>query len=55
MKKVLFFIFCCFASLNVCLATNHIYNIDIFVYIDEYGNAEIKEIWDVKGSDGTEW
>lgn len=55
MKKILFFMFIFFCSLNVCMATNHIYNIDIDVYIDEYGNAEIEEVWTVKGSDGTEW
>ena len=30
-------------------------NIDIKVYLDEEGNADIEEVWNVKGSDGTEW
>jgi len=55
MKKVLFLIFSFFIGLNISFAANRIYNIDISVYINEEGNAEIKEVWDVKGSDGTEW
>lgn len=55
MKKILFFIFTFLFSLNVISATNHIYNIDMDIYIDENGTANITEIWHVKGSDGTEW
>lgn len=36
-------------------AANNIYSIDISVNIDEFGTADIKEVWTVKGSDGTEW
>jgi len=55
MKKLLFLLFSFFISLNVINASNKIYNIDISVYIDESGNANIEEVWQVKGSDGTEW
>ena len=34
---------------------NTIYNIDVDVYIDNNGNANITETWKVKGSNGTEW
>lgn len=55
MKKILFtlllFIFC---ITPVC-AQNNIYSIDMDIYLDEMGNARIKEVWDVLGSDGTEW
>ena len=36
-------------------ASNKIYNIDINVYLNEDGSANITEIWDVDGEDGTEW
>ena len=55
MKKVLFLIVTFLFSINLVSAKNNIYNIDIKVYLDENGNADITEIWNVKGSDGTEW
>ncbi|MBE6149804.1 MAG: DUF2207 domain-containing protein [Firmicutes bacterium] len=55
MKKILLFIFMFLFSISVVEAKNHIYNIDMDIYIDENGNANIEEIWTVKGSDGTEW
>ena len=55
MKKILLFVFTFLFSISIVEAKNHIYNIDMDVYIDEYGNANIEEIWTVKGSDGTEW
>ena len=30
-------------------------NIKMNIYIDEYGTANIEEIWDVKANSGTEW
>ena len=36
-------------------AANKIHNIDIDVYVNEDGSANITEVWDVDGSDGTEW
>ena len=55
MRKILFliFIFLCFSS--SALATNHIYDIDMEIYVDKNGNASITETWIVDGSDGTEW
>lgn len=54
-KKMLFglvIFFMCFISVN---AKNRIYNIDMNIYIDKDGNANITETWEVNGSDGTEW
>ena len=55
MKKILFLIITFLFSISIVSAKNNIYNIDIKVYLDEFGNADITEVWDVKGSDGTEW
>lgn len=55
MKKILFLVFAFLFSANITYAANHIYSIDISVYIDDQGEAKIKEIWTVKGSNGSEW
>ena len=55
MKKIIFLIVTFLFSISIVSAKNNIYNIDIKVYLDEEGNADIEEIWNVKGSDGTEW
>jgi uncharacterized membrane protein YgcG len=55
MKKILFFVSIFLFSINIVNADNHIYSIDISVNIDEYGNANIEELWKVKGYNGTEW
>lgn len=55
MKKILFFITMFLCGLNITYASNKIHSIDISVYIDEDGNANIEEIWTVDGQDGTEW
>ncbi len=55
MKKVLYSIFLFLISSTVVNASNNIYSIDMDIYLDEEGNANITEVWDIKGSDGTEW
>ena len=55
MKKILFLIVTFICGVNICYASNHIYSIDSSIYIDEEGTATIKEVWNVVGSDGTEW
>ena len=55
MKKILFLIITFLFSISFVSAKNNIYDIDIKVYLDEDGNADIEEVWNVKGSDGTEW
>ncbi len=55
MKKIIFIVFTFLFCTSTALATNHIYNIDMEIYIDQDGTATITETWDVDGSDGTEW
>ena len=55
MKKILFLFAFAFVLGFTNVKANTIYNIDVDVYINNNGNAEITETWDVKGSDGTEW
>ncbi len=54
-KKLLFTLVIFFTCLFSVNAKNHIYNIDMDIYIDKDGNANITEVWEVKASDGTEW
>ena len=54
MKKLLLFLLLLIMPLSVS-AKNVIHSIDIDVYLNEDGSANITEIWDVDGSDGTEW
>ena len=54
MKKILLFCVLTFI-MPLGVNANTIHSIDIDVYIDEYGNADITEVWDVSGTDGTEW
>ena len=55
MKKILFLFLMLMLMPITVDATNRIYNIDIDVNIDQDGSANITEVWDVDGSDGTEW
>ena len=54
-KKIILCALLFIAFSNKVLATNYIHNIDIDIYIDENGNANITETWDVDGDNGTEW
>ena len=56
MKKLylaLFTFLCFFITENV--SANTINSIDMSIYLNEEGNAHITEVWNVDGSDGTEW
>ena len=55
MKKIYLFVLMLLVMPISVEATNKIYSIDIDVDILENGNANITEVWDVDGSDGTEW
>lgn len=55
MKKILFLIFTFLICTGSALATNHIYDIDMEIYVDKNGTAYITETWSVAGSDGSEW
>ena len=55
MKKIIYGIFIFLISSTLVHASDNIYNIDMDIYLDEQGNANITEVWDVKGNDGSEW
>ena len=55
MKKIIYGMFIFLISSTLVQASDNIYNIDMDIYLDEQGNANITEVWDVKGSDGSEW
>ena len=55
MKKIVYIIFTFLFSVGTAFATNHIYDINMEIYVDENGDATITETWIVDGSDGTEW
>ena len=53
-KKLMLFIF----LLMLCplyVYADHIYNIDMDIYLEEDGTARITEVWDVQADSGTEW
>ena len=54
MKKILFTLLTFFCLMSVTHADS-IYNIDMDIYLDENGTANITEVWDVKADGGTEW
>ena len=54
MKKILLFISLMFI-MPLSVMANDIYSIDIDVYLNKDGSANITEVWDVDGNDGTEW
>jgi hypothetical protein len=53
MKKILLFIIMLFSYVMVVDATS-ISNIDMDIYVDNYGNATVVEIWDAYVNQGTE-
>ena len=53
MKNLLLFVVMLFTSIMVVDATS-ISNIDMDIYVDDYGNATIVEIWDANVTEGTE-
>ena len=55
MKKFMIFMFLFLLTPLSISAANRIYDIDIDVNLSEDGTAYITEVWDVDGSDGTEW
>lgn len=52
-KKILLFLIMLLCPFIV--KADHIYNIDMDIYLNEDGTANIKEMWDVKADSGTEW
>lgn len=52
-KKLLLFMIILFAPIWVY--ADHIYNIDMDIYLEEDGTANITEVWDVQADSGSEW
>ena len=56
MKKILFFILLVmFSPLCVMAEEDHIYSIDMSIYIDQKGTAHITELWEVQAAKGKDW
>lgn len=56
MKKIIYFLFSIIITMTFTVkAKNTVYSINMDVYLNQDGSADITEIWDVLGSDGTEW
>ena len=53
MKKLFFTLILIFSSIMVVDATS-ISNIDMNIFVDEYGTAHVEEIWDAYVNEGTE-
>ena len=52
-KKIILFLM--FMLLPFSVKADTIYKIDMNIYINEDGSAEVQETWDVKASSGSEW
>ena len=55
MKKFLCFVMLLFLMIPLSVNADNMYNIDMDIYIDEFGNASITEVWDVDATSGSEW
>ena len=57
MRKIEYLIFSVISLLlfSTSVYADTIYKVDMDVYLDEYGNANITETWDVKANSGSEW
>ena len=54
MKKKIF-LFVVMMLFPFIVYADHIYNIDMEVYLNQDGSANITEVWDVQANSGTEW
>ena len=52
-KKIILFLM--FMLVPFSVKADTIYKVDMNIYINEDGSANVQEIWDVKASDGSEW
>ena len=55
MKKKLILILFIFIVFPINVFADDIYKIDMNIYLDEYGNANITEKWNVLADSGSEW
>ena len=54
-KRTIFLLFILMILFPISVHADDIYNIDMYINITKEGNANIKEIWDVKADSGSEW
>ncbi|MBR7042238.1 MAG: DUF2207 domain-containing protein, partial [Bacilli bacterium] len=52
-KKILLFLV--FMLCPFWVYADHMYNIDMDIYLEEDGTAKVTEVWDVKADSGSEW
>lgn len=56
MKKIFIFVLMLLMIAPISVkADDHIYSIDVNVYVEKSGSAYITEVWDVQADGGTEW
>lgn len=55
MKRIKYLLFLVMFLITKNVYADTIYRVDMDIYLDESGNASIKEVWDVKASSGSEW
>ena len=55
MKKIFILLVAIITFSITNVYANEIYKIDASISIEENGDATITEVWDVKGTNGTEW
>lgn len=54
-KRKIFLLFILMILFPIFVYADDIYNIDMYINITKEGNANIKEIWNVKADSGSEW
>ncbi len=52
-KKILLFLV--FMLCPFWVYADHMYNVDMDIYLEEDGTAKVTEVWDVKADSGSEW
>ena len=55
MKRIVFLISLLIFIFPSIVFADHIYKIDMSINLKKDGTADIKEVWDVKASSGSEW
>ena len=55
MRRMFCFIILILFMIPISVRADRMYNIDMDIYIDKDGNANITEVWDVKADSGSEW
>ena len=50
MKKIIYLLVFLLILFPISVKADHIYNIDMDIYLDEDGNANITEVWNVQAN-----